>query len=160
MLDLHAHSLSDVMSAERRGVFGDLWLSRFLQSGEDESQCGWCVVLSFAYLSPSQSWSSSLWVSFAFFWSGSAVKKLVFYCVFIFQLDQIKFFLFFTVKVMDWPQNTFNHFYFLTNFIDISLCADPMHRSPIFHFEESLSTGNIQWMLLWTLVGIIILCVR
>ena len=25
---------------------------------------------------------------------------------------------------------TFNYFYFLTNFIDISLCADPMRRNP------------------------------
>ena len=52
-------------------------------------------------------------------------------------------------------------FFFLTNFIDISRCADPMRRTPLFfHFEESLSTDNTQWMLSWTLVPIIILCVR
>ena len=39
---------------------------------------------------------------------------------------------------------TFNYFYFLTNFIDNSLCADPMRRNPFFHFEESLSIDNIQ----------------
>ena len=55
---------------------------------------------------------------------------------------------------------TFNYFYFLTNFINISLCADPMRRSPFFHFKESLSTDNIRWMLSGTLVRIIILCVR
>ena len=50
LLDLRARGQSDVTSAERRGVFGDLRLSRFLQSGEEESQCGWCVVSSFANL--------------------------------------------------------------------------------------------------------------
>ena len=62
LLDLRACGPSDVTTAERRGVFGDLQLSRFLQSGEEESKCGWCVVLSFALLSLSQSWSSSLLV--------------------------------------------------------------------------------------------------
>ena len=47
-LDLHARGQSDVTSAERRGVFGDLRLSRFLQSGEEESQCVYCVVSSFS----------------------------------------------------------------------------------------------------------------
>ena len=40
VFDLCVHGQSDVTSAERRGVFGDLQLSRFLQSGEEESQCG------------------------------------------------------------------------------------------------------------------------
>ena len=57
---------------ERRGVFGGFRLSHFLQSGEEESQWGWCVVSSFA--PPSLSFSlrtgvSSLLVSSAFFWS-------------------------------------------------------------------------------------------
>ena len=39
LLDLRAHGQSDVSSAERRGVFGDLQVSRFLQ-GEEESLCG------------------------------------------------------------------------------------------------------------------------
>ena len=56
-------------------------------------------------------------------------------------------------------EKSLNYFYFLTNFIDISLCADPVRRNPFFHFEESLSTDNIRWMLSWTIVGIIILCV-
>ena len=39
LLDLRTRSQSDVMSVERRGMFGDLPLSRFLQS-EEESQYG------------------------------------------------------------------------------------------------------------------------
>ena len=31
---------SDVTGAERRRVFSDLRVSRFLQSGEEEGQCG------------------------------------------------------------------------------------------------------------------------
>ena len=84
LLDLRARGQSDVTSAERRGVFGDLRLSRFLQSGEEESQCGWYVVSSFV---PPLSLSlrvgvSSLRVSSAFFCSGPAVEKFVFYSVF------------------------------------------------------------------------------
>ena len=37
----------------------------------------------------------------------------------------------------------------------LTLCTE----SPFFHFEESLSTNNIWWMLSWALVAIIILCV-
>ena len=40
LLDLRACGQSDVTSAERRGVFGDLRVRRFFQSGEEESQCG------------------------------------------------------------------------------------------------------------------------
>ena len=40
LLDLHIRSQSDVMGAERKGVFSDIWVSHFLQSGEEESQCG------------------------------------------------------------------------------------------------------------------------
>ena len=40
LFDLHVHGQSDVMCTERRGVFGDLRVSRFLQSGEEESQYG------------------------------------------------------------------------------------------------------------------------
>ena len=36
------------------------------------------------------------------------------------------------------------------------LCAE----TPFFHFEESLSTDNIRWILSWALVTIIILCVQ
>ena len=39
-LVLRARGQSDVMSTKRRGVFGDLRLSRFIQKGEEESQCG------------------------------------------------------------------------------------------------------------------------
>ena len=40
LLDLRIRGQSDVTGVERRGVFGDLRVSRFLQSGEEESQCG------------------------------------------------------------------------------------------------------------------------
>ena len=137
-------------------VFGDLRL----QGGEEERQCGWWMVSRFASLSLSQIWSSGMLVSFAFYWSVSAVEKFVFYSVFVFQSDQVVFSLFLPRRSRIDGKITFNYFYFLTNFIDISLCADPMRRSPFFQFEESLSTDNIRWMLSWTLVGIIILCVR
>ena len=34
---------------------------------------------------------------------------------------------------------TFNYFYFLTNFIDISLCTDPVRRNPFFPFWRKVS---------------------
>ena len=54
LLDLRTCGQSDVTSVEWRGMFGDLQLSHFLQSGEEESQCGWCMVSSFVYLSLSE----------------------------------------------------------------------------------------------------------
>ena len=50
LLDLHTCGQSDVTSAERSEVFGDLRLRCFLQSR-------WCVVLSFVSLSLSPSFS-------------------------------------------------------------------------------------------------------
>ena len=88
LLDLRARGQSDVTSAERREVFSDLRLSCFLQSGEEERQCG--VMRGFEFrLSLSLSLSLSLGVSSllllsAFFGSGSAVEKLVFYSFFLF----------------------------------------------------------------------------
>ena len=38
LLDLRAHSQSDVMSAEMGGMFGDVRLSNFPQIKEEESQ--------------------------------------------------------------------------------------------------------------------------
>ena len=131
------NSPSDVMSAERRGVFSDWRLSHFLQSWEEESQCGWCVVLSFAFLS--LSWSSSLHVSSAFFWSSSTIKKFVFYSIFIYWSDQIGFSLFLSGMSRIGRKIASNDFYFLTNFMDILLCTDPMRKSSFFHFEESLA---------------------
>ena len=62
---------------ERRGVFGDLRLSHFLQSGEEESQCGWCIVLSFVSLFL-RAGVSSLLVLSAFFWSAPLSRNLSF----------------------------------------------------------------------------------
>ena len=39
LLDFRARGRSDVTSAERRGVFSDLRLSSFFQSGKKEGQC-------------------------------------------------------------------------------------------------------------------------
>ena len=63
LLDLRVRGQSDVTGAERRGVFGDLWVSPFLQSGEEEGQWGWCMVSSF--LSPPLSLSLSLPLSWS-----------------------------------------------------------------------------------------------
>ena len=60
LLDLCASGKSNVTGAKRRGVFGDLRLSHFLLSREEESKCRWCVVLSFTPLSVSVSLSLSL----------------------------------------------------------------------------------------------------
>ena len=127
MLDLHACSQSDVTSTERRGVFGDLWLSCVLQGWEEKSQYGWCVVSSFG---PTPL-SLSHWVRVLV--SGvvclplicSAVEKFVFYIVLLFWSDQGYGL---AEKLL------FNYFNFLTNFIDVSLCADPMRRNPFFPF--------------------------
>ena len=115
-------------------------------------------VLFWVLLPLSQSWSSGLRVSFAFFWFGSTVKKFIFYSIFIFWSDQIGLSLFFTTNIHGLVKKLLLIIFIF--FIDISLCTDPMHKSPFFHFEESLSIDNIWWMLLWTLAGIIILCVR
>ena len=161
LLDLRARGQSDVLSAERGGAFGDLRLSRFLQSGEEECQCSWCVVSSFTSLSFFlRAGVSSLLVSSAFFWSLPLSRNL--FLISFFSSDQIKLSFLCFLPGSSWIDRkiTSNYFYFLTNVIDISLCADPMRRSPFFHFEESLSFDNIRWILSWVLVAIIILCVR
>ena len=107
LLDLRARGKSDVTSAERGGVFGDLRLSRFLQSGEEESQCGWCVVSSFA---PPLSLSLRAGVlvcgcRFPSFDLAPLSRNLSFIAFLSF--DQIWFSLFFTAKVTDWSKITF-----------------------------------------------------
>ena len=106
----------------------------------------------------SQSWSSGWRVSLAFLWSGSAVGK------FVFRSDKIGFSLFLVFFYREGhglaEKVLLIIFIFLTNFIDISLRVDSIHRSPFFHFEKSLSTDNIRWMLSWILVRILILLVR
>ena len=160
--DLRARGQSDVMSAERRGVFGDLRVSRFLQSGEGESQCGWCVVSSFA--------SVSISLSQLEFWSADCrlpsfdllrCREIYLLYLFFFWSDQIGFSLFFgreghrlaekllLLIFIFWQISSTFHYARI-------LCAE----TPFFHFEESLSTDNIRWMLSWALVTIIILCIR
>ena len=80
--------------------------------------------------------------------------------ILFFSFDQIKLgFLCF----LPWKSRigwiTFDYFYFLTNLINSSLCTDPLCRDPFFHFEESPCSDNIQWMLSWMPVAIIILCI-
>ena len=50
---------SDVTVQKGEGCSGDLRVSRFLQSGEEEGQCRWCVVSSFASVCLSVSLSCS-----------------------------------------------------------------------------------------------------
>ena len=82
-------------------------------------------------------------LSSAFVWSDAGVEKFVFYIVFLFWSDQIGFlyfFLYFFISLfLLWRSRigrkiAFNYFYFLTNFIDISLCVDPMRRNPFSPF--------------------------
>ena len=138
MLDLYACGQSDVMSAERRGVFGDLWVSRFLQNREEESQCGWCMVSSFASVSISLSLSVSL--SQFEFWSEDChlpsfdlvplLRNLSFTAFFSSDWIRLSFLCFSRIG----QKITFNYFYFLTNFINISLCIDPIRRNPFLPF--------------------------
>ena len=75
-------------------------------------------------------WSD--WVFFVFYRGGHGLAKKLLLIIFIF-----------------WQiSSTFQY--------ALILCAE----TPFFHFEESLSTDNIWWMLSWVLVAIIILCVR
>ena len=143
MLDLCASGQSDVTSAERRGVFGDLRLWRFLQSREEEIQCGWCVVSSFASLSLSL--SLSLTLSQLEFWSAdyplpsfdlAPLSRNLSFIAFL-SADRIKlgFLCFLQRRSRIGRKITFNYFnFFGTNFIEISLCADLMRRSPFFPF--------------------------
>ena len=160
LLNLCICRQSDITGMEMRGVFGDLLVSRFLQSGEEENQCGWCVVLSFTSLS--LSWNSSLRTVVCLLLICSAVEKFVFYIIFLFWSDQIGFSLFFMVKVTDWLKNyfwLFIYLFFWQNSSTFCYALIPYREMPFFHFEESLSTNNIQGMLLWVLVAILILCV-
>ena len=146
-----------VMSAERRGMFGELRLSRCLQSGEEESQCRWCVVLSFASLSLSlslspslslsQSWSYGLRVSFPFFHLAPLSRNLSFISFFSSDRIKLSFLCLLLQRTRIGRKITFNYFYFWqissTFRYALILCAEP----PFFHFKESLSTDNIRWML-------------
>ena len=155
-------SMRCYMCGEERGV---RWFtgSSFLQSGEEESQCGWCVVSSFA--SVSLSFSVGVLVcrlSSAFFWSALLSRNLSFLS--FFSSDRIRLgfpcFLFFLPRrsrigrkitfifILKQISSTFRY--------ALILCAE----TPFFHFEESFSIDNIQWILSWTLAGIIILCER
>ena len=70
-------------------------------------------------------WSSE-WVS-SFFLICPTVEKFIFYNVFLFWSDQMGFSLFFLPRRSQIGRKIpFNYSYFLTNFIDISLCADPI----------------------------------
>ena len=130
MLDLRVHGQSDVTGAERRGVFGDLWFSRFLQSEEEESQCGWCVVSSFASVSVSQLefWSADCRLS------SPLSRNLSFISFFSSDRIRLGFLWFLPRRSQIGRKITSNYFYFLTNFIYISQCADPMRRTPFCPF--------------------------
>ena len=108
-------------------------------------------------LSLSLSWSSGLRAVVCLLLICSAVEKCVFYIVFFFWSDQIGFSLLFFPR-RSWTGRKI--LLIISIFWQISstfryaliLCAE----TPFFHFEESLSTDNIQWMLSWAAVAIII----
>ena len=170
LLDLRERGQSNVTNVEWR--FGDLRLCQFLQSGEEESQSGSCMVSSFACFSPPLFLSLSLSLSLRVgvqvcgrrlpsFDLSSLSWNLSFIAFISSNRIKLCFLCFLPRRSRIGRRITFNYFNsFLINVINVSLCADPMRRSLFFHFEESLSTDNIRWMLSWTLVGIIILCVR
>ena len=108
---------------------------------EEEDQCGWCVVSIFASVCLSVCLSAppsqlKFWLadrclpSFDLFPLSRnlfliSLGILGFLCFF--------FFCFFLLRRSHIDRKiTFNYFYFLTNFIDISLCADAMRRN---HFS-------------------------
>ena len=131
LLNLCARVQSDVTCAERRGVFGDLRLCRFLQSGEEENLSLRAEVLVRGCRLPSFDLAPLLInLSFIAFLFSNRIK-LGFLC-------------FLPRRPRIGRKITFNYCHFLTNFIDISLCADPMRKPPFFDFEESLSTDNIR----------------
>ena len=128
---MHTWSIRCYGYWEERGVW---WFSSFLQSGNEESQCGWCVVLSFT--------SVSFSLSQLEFWS-------VDYCLPSFDLTlllrnlsfisfsewiRLGFLCFLAWRSWIGWKITFNHFYFLTNFIYISQCTDHMCRNPFVPF--------------------------
>ena len=118
---------------ERRGVFGDVWVSRFLQSWEEEVQCRWCVVWSFASVSLSLSVGVlGCGPSSAFFWSASCREICLLYRISLMIGSDWVFFVFhgLSEKLLLIIIIIIIIFFFLTNFIDISLCADPMRRNP------------------------------
>ena len=164
LLDLRVRGQSDDIGAERRGVFGDLRISRLLQSGEEESQCGWCVFR----VSPlslcdclsvclSLSWSSGPRTVVYLLLIYPAVEKFIFYIVFLFWSDQIGFSLFFYCKGLGLTEKILLIIFIFWQ-ISSTFRYAPIRcaETPFLHFEESLTTDNIRW----AQVAIIILCVR
>ena len=116
LLDLRARDQSNVMRAKRRGMFSDWRLCRFFQSGE-ESQCGWCVVFSFASLSLSLSELEFLVcrvVCLLLIWPRCQEICLLYRFPLLIGSNWV-FFVFFTTKVTkNWPKN----YFWLLLFID------------------------------------------
>ena len=144
--------LLDVTGAEMRGLFGDLQVSHFLQSIEEEGQCGWCVVFEFCLclclclsvcLSVCLSLSLSLSLSQLEFWvywcqlpsfDLPCCREICLLYRFSLLIGSDWVFGVFYCKVYGLAKNYFELFFFFTNFIDISLCTDPMWRNLFFSF--------------------------
>ena len=118
---------------EERGV---RWFSHFLQSGEEESQCGWCVVSSFVSVSFSLS-QLEFWFAdrrLPSFDLCPLSRNLSFTSFFSSDRIRLGFLCFLPWRSLIGRKITLNYFHFLTNFIDILLCADPMRRNPFSPF--------------------------
>ena len=132
MLDLC--SQSDVMGAERRGGV-ERFTGLLLPSKWRIERSMWDMRGFEFRLSLSLSLSLGVLVRglLPAFWSVSTVEKFVFYIIFSFVIGSVCVFL----RFLPWRSRidrkiSFNYVYFMTNLIDISLCADPMRRNPFF----------------------------
>ena len=94
-------------------------------------------------LSVSLSLSQLEFWSVDFFWSGPLFRNLSF--ISFFSSDQIRLVFLCSLLQRSWIgwKITFNHFYFWTNFIEISLCADLMCRNLFFSILKKISAPII-----------------
>ena len=146
LLDLRVHGQSDVMGAERRvvSVIYELVASFKAKREVNVGDAWFRVSPLFLFL------SLSLSLSQLEFWSADCrLPSFDLSCCREICLS----YRFSLLIESDWVFFVFyreSHrlfliiFIFLINFIDISLCADPMCRNSFFHFEESLCTVNIR----------------
>ena len=138
LLDLHPCAQSDVTSAERKVVFGDLRLSRFLQSGEEKSQCGWCVVSSFASLSFSELDFLVCWCRLPSFDLALLSRNLFFMSFFFSDRIKLGFDCFLLRRSRIGRKITFNYSYFFDNFHrHFAMCWSYAQKPPFLFWRKS-----------------------